>query len=81
MKWVQLAVEPNVSVEGFCTGMCPDYQLRSRTQHANENSLEVVDPLGKGRSIDQLATKKFERNVSNSRSVCLSASHAPTAVW
>ena len=53
-----------MSVEGFCTGMCPDYQLRSRTQHANENSLEVVDPLGKGRTIDPLATKKWDRNVS-----------------
>ena len=51
-------------MEGFCTGMCPDYQLRSRTQHANENSLEVIDPRGLGRGIDQLATKKFERNVS-----------------
>lgn len=64
-------MEPNVSVEGFCTGMCPDYQLRSRTQHANENSLEVVDPLGKGRTIDQLATKKFERNVNMEENAAL----------
>lgn len=55
---------PEMSVEGFCTAMCPDYQLQTRTAHANENSLEVVDPLGQGRTIEQLATKKFERNVS-----------------
>lgn len=61
-----IAVMPERSVEGFCTAMCPDYQLQSRTAHANENSLEVVDPLGQGRTIEQLATKKFERNVSNS---------------
>lgn len=60
-----LAVMPERSVEGFCTDMCPDYQLQSRTAHANENSLEVVDPLGHGRTIEQLATKKFERNVSS----------------
>lgn len=54
---------PEVLVEGFCTAMCPDYQLQSRTAHANENSLEVIDPLGQGRTIERLATKKFERNV------------------
>ena len=57
------AVMPEMSVEGFCTAMCPEYQLQSRTAHANENSLEVVDPLGQGRTIEHLATKKFERNV------------------
>lgn len=57
------AVVPEVSVEGFCSNMCPDYQLQSRTANANENSLEVIDPLGHGRGIEQLATKKFERNV------------------
>ena len=50
-------------MEGFCGNMCPDYQLQSRTANANENSLEVIDPLGQGRGIQQLATKKFERNV------------------
>ena len=64
-KVAAAAEQPRTSVEGFCTNMCPDYQLRSRTQHANENSLEVIDPLGRGRGIDQLATKKFERNVSD----------------
>lgn len=54
---------PEMSVEGFCTAMCPEYQLQSRTAHANENSLEVIDPLGQGRTIEDLATKKFERNV------------------
>ena len=59
------AVMPEMSVEGFCTEMCPEYQLQSRTAHANENSLEVIDPLGQGRTIEHLATKKFERNVRN----------------
>ena len=58
--------EPNVSVEGFCKGMCPDYQLRLRIQNVTENSLEAVDPKGRGRAIEQLATKKWERNVRTS---------------
>lgn len=60
------AGEPNVSVEGFCKGMCPDYQLRLRIQNVTENSLEAVDPKGRGRRIEQLATKKWERNVRTS---------------
>ena len=50
-------------MEGFCKGMCPDYQLRLRVQNVSENSLEAVDPKGRGRGIEQLATKKWERNV------------------
>ena len=57
------AGQPNLSVEGFCKGMCPDYQLRARIQNVTENSLEAVDPKGRGRGIEQLATKKWERNV------------------
>lgn len=60
------AGQPNVSVEGFCKGMCPDYQLRLRIQNVTENSLEAVDPKGRGRGIEQLATKKWERNVRSS---------------
>lgn len=63
------AGEPNVSVEGFCKGMCPDYQLRLRVQNVTEKSLEAVDPKGRGRGIEQLATKKWERNV---RTLCMS---------
>ena len=78
-----IAVKPEASVEGFCTGMCPEYQLRSRTQHANENSLEVVDPLGQGRSMDKLATKKFERNVGPTAAcslICLALFNHATAL-
>lgn len=50
-------------MEGFCKGMCPDYQLRLRIQNVSDNSLEAVDPKGRGRGIEQLATKKWERNV------------------
>lgn len=63
MYTCHFAGEPNVSVEGFCKGMCPDYQLRLRVQNVTDKSLEAVDPKGRGRGIEQLATKKWERNV------------------
>ena len=55
-----------MSVEGFCKGMCPEYQLKLRVQHVTESSIEAVDPKGLGRGIEQLATKKWERNVRSS---------------
>ena len=40
--------------------------------------MEVVDPLGQGRAIDKLATKKFERNV---RPVCVVRSKKEKTCW
>lgn len=52
------------SLQGSCEAMCPDYQLQQRIRDNNFRKLDTIDPLGRGRSTEELATKAFERNVS-----------------